>query len=201
MRAVEFRRAAVKITRVAVAIAVLAVIGCGEEPTGRRSADLDRENEALKAKVAQRKEQQKNAPPKARQAPAPAPVPAQAPLGIVEKGYVYDATGKRDPFRNFKWDRPDRLEENVALGPLEQFDLAQLSLVAVVWQTGNAKALIRDPSGESHVVSEGSRIGKNEGYVVSIDDNMVRVKETYVDFLGQRTTKDIELSMRRNEGG
>jgi Tfp pilus assembly protein PilP len=73
--------------------------------------------------------------------------------------------------------------------------------VAVVWQTGNAKALIQDPSGDSHVVSEGSRIGKNEGYVVTIEDNMVRVKETYVDFLGQRTTKDIELSMRRNEGG
>jgi Tfp pilus assembly protein PilP len=201
MRAVEFRRAAVKITRVALAIAVLAVIGCGEEPTGRKSADLDRDNEALKAQVAERKAAQKNAPRKARKAPAAAPAAAEAPLGTIEEGYVYEPMGKRDPFRNFKWDRPDRLEDNVALGPLEQFDLAQLALVAVVWQTGNAKALIQDPSGSSHVVSEGSRIGKNEGYVVNIDDNMVRVKETYVDFLGQRTTKDIELSMRRNEGG
>jgi hypothetical protein len=37
--------------------------------------------------------------------------------------------------------------------------------------------------------------------VVSIDDNMVIVKEIYVDYLGQETTKDVELRMRRNEGG
>jgi len=33
------------------------------------------------------------------------------------------------------------------------------------------------------------------------DDNMVIVKETYVDYLGQETTKDVEMRMRRNEGG
>ena len=71
----------------------------------------------------------------------------------------------------------------------------------MVWKTGNARALIQDPSGESYIIAEGARIGKNEGTVVVIDDNMVRVKETYVDFLGRETTKDIELRMRRNEGG
>ena len=29
--------------------------------------------------------------------------------------------------------------------------------------------------------------------MIAIEDNVVRVKETYVDFLGQETTKDIEL--------
>ena len=31
--------------------------------------------------------------------------------------------------------------------------------------------------------------------------NLVVVKETYVDFLGQETTKDIEMRIRRSEGG
>jgi hypothetical protein len=37
--------------------------------------------------------------------------------------------------------------------------------------------------------------------VISIDDNTVVVKETYVDYLGQETTKDVEMRMRRSEGG
>ena len=44
-------------------------------------------------------------------------------------------------------------------------------------------------------------MGKNDGTITTINDNMVRVKETYVDFLGRETTKDIELRMRGNEGG
>ena len=44
-------------------------------------------------------------------------------------------------------------------------------------------------------------MGKNEGRVIDIDDNLVIVKETYVDFLGQETTKDIEMRIRRSEGG
>ncbi|TMA31766.1 MAG: pilus assembly protein PilP [Deltaproteobacteria bacterium] len=86
-------------------------------------------------------------------------------------------------------------------GPLGQFDLSQLEVVAVVWRTGNARALVEDPSGESYIVGEGAAIGKNRGQVISIGDNTVVVKETYVDYLGQETTKDVEMRMRRSEGG
>ena len=58
-------------------------------------------------------------------------------------------------------------------GPLGQFDLSQLEVVAVVWRTGNARALVEDPSGESYIVGEGAAIGKNRGHVISIDDNTV----------------------------
>ncbi len=86
-------------------------------------------------------------------------------------------------------------------GPLEQFDLSQLSLIAVVWKTGDSKALVEDPSGMAYIVDRGAKIGKNKGYVIDIDDNLVMVKETYVDFLGQETTKDIEMRIRRVHGG
>src|SRR5258706_8134555 len=142
-----------------------------------------------------------SAPPPA-VAPA-APQPKIDPIsGVaqIETGYSYDPTGKRDPFRSFVWDRPDKLQIADA-GPLGEFDLSQLEVVAVVWRTGNARALVQDPSGESYIVGQGAAIGKNRGHVVSIDDNTVIVKETYVDYLGQETTKDVEMRMRRSEKG
>jgi hypothetical protein len=198
------RRAAVRIHRVGVALALLVAVGCGEEPTGITTKQFADGRAALAAKVAERKQKGGAPAPAAstvdkRQAGKPGTV--SGGFGMVDQDYVYDPTGKRDPFRNFRWERPDRLREREVTGPLEQFDLSQLSLVAVVWKTGNARALIQDPSGSSYIVAEGARIGKNEGFVTAIDDNLVRVKETYVDFLGRETTKDIELRMRGNEGG
>ena len=109
--------------------------------------------------------------------------------------FRYDERGKRDPFRSFKWEHLALAQKHDAMrGPLEQFDVAQLSLVAVVWKTGSPKALVSDPSGHAYVVGAGSRIGKNRGRVVTIDDNLVLIKETYVDYLGHETTKDIEIA-------
>jgi type IV pilus assembly protein PilP len=145
---------------------------------------------------------------KAPAAPAPvqpvAPEPTIDPIsGVaqIDNGFVYDPTGKRDPFRSFIWDRPDKMATVAEAGPLGQFDLSQLEVIAVVWRTGNARALVEDPSGESYIVGAGAAIGKNRGHVVSIDDNTVVVKETYVDYLGQETVKDVEMRMRSNEGG
>jgi type IV pilus assembly protein PilP len=142
--------------------------------------------------------------------PAPVPVAPAAPepmidpisgVAQIDTGFTYDPTGKRDPFRSFIWDRPDKMASVAEAGPLGQFDLSQLEVVAVVWRTGNARALVEDPSGESYIVGAGAAIGKNRGHVVSIDDNTVIVKETYVDYLGQETVKDVEMRMRSNEGG
>jgi type IV pilus assembly protein PilP len=197
---------ALRFAQAAMLLALVAALGCEKSSTGPTTADFNEQREELKARVAQSKERH----PAPQQAAAPSPVStvpeaaegATAPmLASGGTGYVYDPTGKRDPFRNFMWERPDRLREQDLQGPLEQFDLSQLALIAVVWKTGTARALVQDPSGESYIIAEGSRIGRNEGLVLSIDDGLVVVKETYVDYLGQETTKDIEMRMRRNEGG
>ncbi len=86
-------------------------------------------------------------------------------------------------------------------GPLEQFDVSQLSIVAVVWNTGSMRALVEDPAGHSYIIGKGTRIGKNDGTVTEIDDNLVVVNETYEDYLGNVTKKDIEMRIRRSEGG
>ena len=85
-------------------------------------------------------------------------------------------------------------------GPLEQFDVSQLSLIGVVWNANNARALIQDPSGMSYIVAEGAKIGKNSGRVTSIDDNLVVVKETYVDFLGKKRPRTSRCDSRDRGG-
>jgi type IV pilus assembly protein PilP len=173
-------------------------LGCSEEPP---SSGL-KANEFAEARAAA-VQGTKPAPPPPAVTPV-APQPAINPIsGVaqIDTGYTYDPTGKRDPFRSFIWDRPDKMQANADAGPLGQFDLSQLEVVGVVWRTGNARALVEDPSGESYIVGHGAAIGKNRGHVISIDDNTVIVKEIYVDYLGQETTKDVEMRMRRNEGG
>jgi Tfp pilus assembly protein PilP len=81
------------------------------------------------------------------------------------------------------------------------YELEQLQVVAVVWDTGNPRALVSDPRGDMHVVREGTPIGKNDGLVIHIGDNMVLVKETYIDFAGEMTTNDVELRIRSTQGG
>lgn len=178
-------------------LAALVAVGCEQSANGPTTAEFNEKRAALQERAGRKK----GGAPAPQAQVAKAKAPAGGGLGAVEVDYVYDPIGKRDPFRDFKWDRPDRLAEGPEAGPLEQFDLSQLSLVAVVWQTGNARALVLDPSGESYIIAEGARIGRNEGTVTAIDDNLLRVREKYVDSVGHETMKDIELSMRRNEGG
>jgi type IV pilus assembly protein PilP len=116
-------------------------------------------------------------------------------------GLVYDRTNLRDPFRSFEWERKETAALDVVGGPLEQFDVSQLSVIAVVWKIGSARALVEDPTGQSYIIGKGTRIGKNEGLVTQIDDNLVVVNETYEDYLGNVTKKDIEIRIRRSEGG
>lgn len=183
---------------ICLALLVALLSACSEQAgQGPSTEEFAKEREALQARIARKQG------PKAEKVKGRSSGQAMAPtdFGMVGRDYSYDSSGKRDPFRNFKWTRPDRLAMAEITTPLEQYDLGQLSLVAVVWKTGNARALIHDPAGASYIVGEGARIGKNAGLVKLIRDGLVVVTETYVDYLGQETVKDVEMRMRRNEGG
>jgi len=193
----------VKALALLLALALLGLSGCSEEPTSApTTAEFKQERERLKAKMAKKKRAKGKkvaAKGKAKAQPgAKGKSGSDATFAGVTDDYLYDSKGKRDPFRAF------RADEEVAegpRGPLEQFELEQLAVVAVVWETNRPRALIEDPSGGSYVVREGSRVGKNDGMVIHIGDNIVLVKETYVDFAGDQTTKDVELRIRKSQGG
>ena len=190
---------------IAVSIALLVLAGCDKEINQPTSEEFQQERAALNARVEARK-----AKKPARQAAPAAPsqiaaVPAGTPVSesfaSTGSGAVYDKTDLRDPFRSFEWERKELAREDLDGGPLEQFDVSQLSVIAVVWKTGSARALVEDPGGESYIIAKGTRIGKNDGTVTKIDDNLVVVNESYEDYLGNVTQKDVELRIRRSEGG
>jgi type IV pilus assembly protein PilP len=121
-----------------------------------------------------------------------------APAEPVE--YSYDPTNKRDPFRSFVrgiYDKGDEAESS----PLERFDLSQLELAAIIWGIDAPRALIVDPSGKGYIVATGAIVGKNKGRIISIGDNLVVVKETYIDSFDRATTKPVEMRLRNTQGG
>jgi len=189
----------VTVRALGVAIAVCALAGCEKErPLGPTTQEFNQERDALAGKI----EPGKGAPAKApaRKTSAAAP---EASAGFAADGdFHYEAEGRRDPFRSFEWEYMKReLADAQQSGPLEQYDLGQLDLIGVVWNIGRARALVQDPSGMSYVVAAGARMGKNKGTVTRIDDNLVVVRERYVDLYGNESTKDVELRIRASDGG
>jgi len=117
---------------------------------------------------------------------------AESAAAVETVEYRYDPSRKGDPFRSFI--RTDDADETLST-PLERFDLSQLRVTAIIWGAESNRALVQDPSGSGHIVSHGTQIGKNQGRVVDIADNLIRVKETYVDFRDRATTKEVEMRL------
>ncbi len=177
---------------------ILTMTGCGEEEQTNTPgvAEFEAERAALANRDKSGKKARKKKAKSAKKAPK-----AIAGVGYAsgERDYFYDPRGKRDPFRSIRFVDSD--SEKRDFGPLGDFELGQLELQAVIWDASNPRALILDPGGRSYIVREGAAIGKNNGQVIHIGDNLVLVKETYENFAGERTTKDVELRIRLSQGG
>jgi type IV pilus assembly protein PilP len=87
-------------------------------------------------------------------------------------------------------------------GPLEEYGLGQLELVAIISEVAVPKAMFLDPDGFGHVVKEGDRIGQNGGTITDIRDNEVEVREVADEEDTQTRLTTVELSndeLRRRE--
>jgi hypothetical protein len=182
-----------------IALLVL-LVGCTEEPV---TAPSTQDYTAAAAQAKANRDRAQQAAAKNQASPGVVLEEGESNLqggfGDVDDAYAYDPTDKRDPFRSFQYMNEE--EPTGAFGPLADYELQQLSVVAVVWDTGRPRALVADPGGRSFIVHEGTQIGKNKGRIIHIGDNLVLVKETYVNFAGEQTTKDVEMRIRRSQGG
>ena len=73
------------------------------------------------------------------------------------EGYVYDPTGKTDPFKSFIAEQ-ESVEEKKKRKPktyLETLDLSQLDLIAIIISQKGNWAMVRDSKGIGHVIQEG----------------------------------------------
>ena len=108
----------------------------------------------------------------------------------VDKGYVYNPTGKTDPFLSFIAIAEER-EEDKPKTYLETLELSQLDLAVIVIGPKEKWAMVTDSKDVGHVIKEGTLIGTNGGVVYKILEGEVIIREEYRDFRGNQQYREI----------
>jgi type IV pilus assembly protein PilP len=121
---------------------------------------------------------------------SPAPLAAEAQT---EVSYTYNPFGKRDPFRSFMMDRSEKQDQSE--DPLLNYDLAKFSLTGIIWGVANPKAIVRDGGGRGHIISRGTRIGRNRGRVTRILKSEVVIAEEFRDPLGKLLVSEYRMKL------
>jgi len=126
-------------------------------------------------------------------------LPSVAGAGPEQDGdvYVYSPVGKRDPFRSPHRLLPD--EKKRQRTELEQYDLDQLKLTAVISRIGQPRALVVTPDGRGHVVRIGMLIGPNEGRITAIRPVQIEVTERYRDALQRLVKNSVNLELQSGD--
>ena len=86
----------------------------------------------------------------------------------------------RDPFKH-----PEiEVSKKVILGPLEQYGIDSFKMIGVLTGPSKMRALLRDPAGKTHIVSESVKIGTRGGSILKISEDSLLVREKIVNVLG-----------------
>lgn len=118
---------------------------------------------------------------------------AGEPAKSEEKKYVYDPSGKTDPFKSFIAEQEEMAEKQKRKPRtyLETLDLSQLELIAIITGPAGNYAMVRDSKGVGHVIVKGTAIGTNGGVVERISEREVVIREEFRDFRGATKFKDV----------
>ncbi len=114
--------------------------------------------------------------------------------------FVYDPTGKRDPFQPF--DFSGMSDVNMDLPPLQRYSIGQLKVTAILkdQKSGDFKAFVEDATGIGYPVTNGTRIGTAEGVVVKITEDAIYVVETRRDITGGKNRTTVQMKLQRAQG-
>jgi Tfp pilus assembly protein PilP len=96
---------------------------------------------------------------------------------------------KRDPFS------PPEVKASEQVDELRRYDLFEMKLVAIMTGLGAPKAMLVLPSGKTHIVQEGDRVGRNKGYVMKITAKELTVVESFKDFRGREKKSYEKLTL------
>jgi Tfp pilus assembly protein PilP len=120
-----------------------------------------------------------------------------------EEPYTYDASNRRDPFKPLiaaSKPAPTFVDDKQNCPPLQDFELASLKLIAIVWGDLGRKAMLKAPNGRGYSVTEQMLIGRNCGRVRRIESNAVVIEETRRDSQGKVLKEEVVLRLREQEG-
>jgi type IV pilus assembly protein PilP len=132
----------------------------------------------------------------------PATGPAVEPARAVEptEDAPYDSMGRRDPFRppSVGVSRQQRGEPTT---PLQRYDVGQLKLVAIIYDTHEPRAVLEDEAGLGYIVKRGTLVGLNDGEIRAIERGRIVVEEQTIDYYGESHPSEIVLELRAAERG
>src|SRR5437667_1228691 len=111
----------------------------------------------------------------------------------------YDPAGRRDPVRPPRVGAPPHTGEQRT--PLQRYEVAQLRLVAVIYDTRDPRAVVEDDQGLGYIIHVGTPIGPNGGQVRSIDRGRVLITEDAVDYYGEHRENHVTMELRTAERG
>lgn len=126
--------------------------------------------------------------------------PAEPELKI--ETYTYSSESRRDPFLSLieKMTLEKKKKKSQGVTPLENFDLSQMKLIAIVWEKEQGYALIGLPDNKYYSVKAGMPIGIHNGKVQNITENSVTVREFLPDYRGELKPEDTIFRLRKEEG-
>jgi Tfp pilus assembly protein PilP len=108
----------------------------------------------------------------------------------------------RDPFKRLDSDSPTGALEKPK-SELENVPVTEFKMVGVLTGPHKTRALIRAPSGAVYPVSDGTKIGVQNGYVRKVLSDRIIINEVLQDVLGERelVTSELKLSTKGVEKG
>jgi len=139
-------------------------------------------------------------PPRRRAAKAQ---PAKDQVSPKKKpGFSYNPQGLIDPFKPFiQIGSPGKTVPGVPKTPLQEYDLSQLRLTAIIWLGSDAsRAMVEDSAGKGFTVQKGTHIGKRGGKVKAIRLDRVIIEEPVRGYGKQSRAREIVMKMPE-EGG
>jgi len=162
--------------------------------------------EVISVKIVQDQERAENpgSPEILKEKQGVAPAGTTALYSEPEERLFYSSTGKIDPFLPLIQAKPVVVKEDVTedkpmrvLTPLEQFDLSQIRLVAVVEGDSGNIAMVEETSGKGYILGLGTYIGKNGGRVEKILNDRIVIKEIVKDFRGDLISSSREMILHK----
>ena len=113
--------------------------------------------------------------------------------------YVYDPKGRRDPFLSLVQASKPKGQRKKGASPIENFDVDEIKLIAIAWDSKQYYALITMPDTKSYTIRKGMTLGLNNGKVTDITRDSVFIREQIKDYKGQTKSKDTILKLRKEE--
>lgn len=127
-------------------------------------------------------------------------------MGYLARGPAINIESLRDPFISYLDKIAERNRQLMLarqakrghrkLEPLENYDLSELKLVAIIRLGDDKAAMVEDNSGKGYLVRRNSHLGKNSGRVEKITSDTVLLIESVANPAGELIEREVELTLK-----